>query len=444
LYDDTSEDPYISKMYEQNDISILHSYGLRLEMRCEALKLLKYDLDASNSRMKDFSRSQSWHSRAAIPLADWAIGPKFQIITEVIQTLPLIPLQNGDWTSISSGLVYLPTTHSVPIPLDLGYRLLDPRALVNPDREKLFKRIGVIEAQVEQIQNSIEVRYNKNGQTITLEQSVSHLHYLYLTHHDGNRRSKVDNLVIYTEERVLRDPKRKYVYVANDHPCGPKRLLEPTETAPGYPVNYLHSSYFENPPANGPGLLSWEDWLYTFVNIQRRLPVARVDKLSGAFEYIARHRPDKFLDTLEFLWKNQRSSVRGNENIKKLIQRLWNCEHCETGPLLCQGLSFDQPWLPVPHLKQIFAKYTHGNVFFPFLRIDGFDTEVVEGKWAFLHRDFNVGKNDDITFYLEVLSRLSRSGEGIEMVGGIYEIYQTIEAKITIAPNRETALKDVR
>ncbi|KAK7222154.1 hypothetical protein V2G26_010157 [Clonostachys chloroleuca] len=445
LYDDTSEDPYISKMYEQNDISILHSYGLRLETRRAALKLLKYDLDASNSRMKDFSRSQSWHSRAAIPLADWLIDPKLHLIAEVIETLPLIPLQNGDWASISSGLVYLPTTHSVPIPLDLGYRLVDQRALVNPDREKLFKRIGVIEAQVEQIQNSIEVRYNKIfGQTITLEQSVSHLHYLYLTHDDGNRRSKVDNFVIYIEGRLLINPKRKCVYIANDHPCGPKRLLEPTETAPGYPVNYLHSSYFENPPANGSGLLSWEDWLYTFVGIQRRLPVARVDKLSGAFEYISRHRPDKFLDTLEFLWKNQRSSVRGNENIKKLIQRLWNCEHCETGPLLCQSLSFDRPWLPVPHLKQIFAKYSHGNVFFPFLRIDGFDTEVVEGKWAFLHRDFNVGKNDDIRFYLEVLSRLSRSGEGIEMVGGIYEIYQTIEAKITIAGNRATALAEVR
>ncbi|CAH0025380.1 unnamed protein product [Clonostachys rhizophaga] len=446
LYDDTSTDPYISKMYERNDISILHNYGLRLETMAMILNLVKYDLDSSNSRMKDFSRSQSWHSRAAIPLAKWAIHPDFKTGAASIRTLPLIPLKNGNWTSLSSGQVYLPITHSIPIPLDLGYRLVDPRALVNPDREKLFKHIGVVEAEVSQIQNSIEVRYNTSGQTITLEQSISHLHYLYLTHHDGNKRSKVDNLLIYTEDRRLIDPRRFYVYIANDHPYGPKRLLEPTKTAPGHPVTYLHSSYFENPPANGSSLLSWEDWLYTFVGIQRRLPVTNgVDKLSDPFEYIAKHRPDRFIDTLEFLWKNQSTAVRENKNIKELIQGLWNGDHCEAGAPSHRTLIPDQPWLPDPHLKNIVAKYTHGSsVSFPFLRIDGFETKDVEGKWAFLHRDFNVVKDDNIGFYLEILFLLSRSEKGTEMVCGIFEIYQTLEAKITIADNRATALAEVR
>ncbi|CAG9997117.1 unnamed protein product [Clonostachys byssicola] len=446
LYDDTSEDPYISKLYERNDILILLNYGLRIGTTDMVLKLLKYDLNSPNSRMKDFSRSQSWHSRSAITLGKWATNPNYKKTAASIRTLPLIPLQSGHWTSISSGQVYLPMTHSIPIPLDLGYRLVDPRALVNPDREKLFKDIGVVEAQVAQVQNSIELFYNTPGQNITLERSISHLHYLYLTHHEGNKPSKVDELVIYTEDRHLMDPKGGwYIYLANDHPCGPKRLFERTKTAPGYGAYYLHSSYLENPPANESSLLSWEDWLYTFVGIQRRLPVDHgVAKLSSEIKYIAKHRPDRFLDTLEYLWKNESSSVRENEKIKELIQGLWKYEHCEAEALLSWGPNSFQPWLPVPHLKKIVAKYTHGSVFFPFLRLDGFNIGDVEGKWAFLHRDFNVGKNDDIGFYLEILCRLAWSGEGIERVSDIFEIYQTIEAKATIADNRATTLAEVR
>ncbi|CAH0058483.1 unnamed protein product [Clonostachys solani] len=450
LYDDSTEDPYISKMYKQNDISILCKYGLSVDNITMALRLLKCDLYSSNSRMKDFSRSQLWHSSAAIPLANWAkdqnSDQNSKRIAEMIRALPLIPLQDGDWISIIFGPVYLPTTQSIPIPLDLGLWLLDPRALVNPDREKLFKHIGVVEAQVDQIKNSIQEFYNKPGQTITLEGSISHLHYLYLTHNHGNRRLKVDNLLIYVEGRQLKDPRREYVYIANDHPCGPKLLLEPTETAPGYAVDYLHSSYLGNPPANELSLFSWEDWLYTFVNISKRLPVTvpRLDKLSSPFEYIARYRPDKFLDALEFLWKNESSKVKGNKKIQELIQGLWTYEHCEAGPSSRPLRVIVQPWLPVPYLKKYVAKYTDGRVFFPFLRIDGFETKDVEGKWAFLHRDFNVGKNDDLKFYLEVLFRLARLESSTEMVGGIFEIYQTIEAKITIADNRAMALAEVR
>ncbi|VUC26126.1 unnamed protein product [Clonostachys rosea] len=447
LYDDTAEDPYISKAYKRSDVKILRNYGLKMENIQTYLKLLSHDLSTPNSRMKDFSKSRSWHSFAATPLADWTKDRLSNRIRDRIMELPLIPLQNGDWVSATSCSVYLPTTQNIAVPLELGLKLLDPRALINPDRERLFKHLGVIEATVDQVKDLIESFYGTPKQSITLEQSISHLHYLYLTHHSGQKRFKIHKLVIFKEDGHTADPKNAHIYVANDHPCGPKLLLEQTETAPGYPVDYLHSSYFERPPTNKSGDLSWEDWLYTFVGIERYLRVAYVagETLSGPFEYIATYRPDKYLDALEFLWKNQGPWVKGNEKIKGLIQGLWEYEHCEDRPNRGSGPLGVQPWLPIPRLKNYVAKYTEGKSFFPFLQIDGFQTDDVEGKWLFLHRDFHVGKEDDTRFYLDVIDSLSE----LEDWGGIspndiFEIYRTIEAKVTIAHNRAEASAAVR
>ncbi|KAF2188895.1 hypothetical protein K469DRAFT_748131 [Zopfia rhizophila CBS 207.26] len=136
----TGGNRYISETYDQRlDLPILEKLGTECMKTARFLDRLKQDLARDGSRMR-VMRSDPWHTKVANLLIR-AARPKSY--PKTVKTLPIVPLDNGQWVSPHNASIFYPTTGGVQIPTDLGLSLVDASALNNESRRNLFSQLGV-------------------------------------------------------------------------------------------------------------------------------------------------------------------------------------------------------------------------------------------------------------------------------------------------------------
>ena len=177
LLDDLPNERYLSDGYGSSDLIALTMLGLPTITFDELMERLSADLMNPNSKMKSPMTTNSWHERSA----DLLLSPfkdNNPRLIEQVKNLSLIPLGDGSWVPSVMGNIFYPEDGRVPVPTDLGIRLVDATALGIPSRKALFSKLGIRVPKSQGVINLIIGRYNKFN-AVDVHHSIEHLRYLY-------------------------------------------------------------------------------------------------------------------------------------------------------------------------------------------------------------------------------------------------------------------------
>lgn len=450
FFDDPVKDLYLSPNYSQPMVKILKDYGLQLVSVDTLINLLKADLRSANPRMHGKDITDAWHSGVARMLSLWCKNSP--LMKPRLEWLPLLPLRNEEWTSTISRPVYFSKTGGINIPERLALRIISPSASDNPDRRTLFEHLGVLEATIGQIRAEIfrifRIFNKDNNRCPFLKTFKAYLEFLYLTHQPDTQVPEGFVILVLTDRHWQYSPREIDIYLpGTNHACSPMNLL-PARGTPQYLYEqFLHSAIMkhapERPTSSHP---SWETWLCDFVGIRERLRlVSRTgDDFSRPFLYVLEHRPDKFLALFEHLWPYEKSSLLSSQTLRSKIQFLSAKELCGVN----FSLRLRQTWLPLQHLRDSVVRYMEHPEQFPFLKLPESDmAQRLETRWDFLSEYFSVGKDDNVDFFLDILSSIERScpePSSVRQSQMVFDLYVAIYAKLTVAHDEPEVRRKIR
>ncbi|KAH7166472.1 hypothetical protein EDB81DRAFT_713041 [Dactylonectria macrodidyma] len=445
VFDDPAKDLFLSPHYPRSTMNILKEYGLRSVTVDILENLLETDLRSANSKMHAKDTTDEWHSVVARMLSRW-FENKLQI-TERLKTLPLLPLRDEAFTSIASGPVYFSVTGDIDIPHSLDLRIISLSASKNSDRTTLFLHLGVSKATTDQVRASI-FRSFVSHSTFKIWFLKSYLKYLYLTHQPGTHSQEdYAKVKVATDGLYVRAPCEKDVYLpGTKNAYSPASLLAAQSTAPGLPVEFLHSYNMEDeldkPNSSHP---SWEEWLCGFLGIRDRLRLLsrNGDALSDTFLYVFEHRPEEFLGLFEHLWLHEKSELLRKRTLRNKIEDLPAKQLCGVN----FSLKLKEAWLPFENLRASVKRYMEHPEQFPFLKFEDSDISQRFGtKWNFLNEYFSVGKDDSMDFLLEILRCVERScpKPSTGQSQKVFDLYVAIYSKLAVANDQPEARRKIR
>lgn len=439
LFRDLSEELYLSSSYGWSDRKSLDQLGVRVVSMSEVLARVRADLTSPVSRLKSAATDEDWHKRSAKLLLK-PFDNNWPAEASQVRKLGLIPLQDGFWVSGESGAVFNPYNDRVPVPKDLGLRLVDEKALKVVDRRVLFSKLGVKDCVPKDVVTRILARYNKYPPDVDLQSFVMHLRYLYWKLPKENMSLDARVFIL---DQVANPIYREWVgdlsikivndlYFESDDEYGPKQLLSSTKIgdktmAPGFPAHFINSAYLNAVSANVHNNdISWVDWLENVAQVQRIpcLVGKSSPPISDVFLYIIEHRSDKLVGTLKQHWSSYAILMEDPEIVRALSEAFVPCEHVDDTPL-------EETYLPLPILKEICDKFDVGGKL-PFLRLP-VDLGTALGKeWDFLDM-FQVGREADLKFYMEILRVLVNANNELspdlnqKSRSDIFKVYEYIE-----------------
>lgn len=415
IFDDHDADPFLSDRYASRACDPLSKYyGLKTAGYDLFLDMLLADLHRPTSKTKSNSTSQAWHSALSRTLCACFDRADMANLIPKIRGTPLLPLRDRRWISANAGSVYFPKTRGISIPPGVHFQVLDPTAVSNSDRKRLFSHLGAVELPIPSVRAAVLAIYQSPARPVNIAESRAHLHFLYLAHQPNQSRDELRQVYVHMHTSGVRSPHVEDLYLRCNHRYGPEALLEPTEEAPGLPVFFLNASYLQEIPPRPPSPHPWWlIWLHDFVGLRERLRlVSRAgDSLSEAATYVATHRPEKFLGLLKHLWKHEGSKIMNSQPLTQQLRDVPAERLCDAPQ--SHSLPLSQTWLPFPYLKQQCLRYMEESQPFPFLHVRGTTSELeLSTKWTFLHTHLRVGKDEDIYFLLHIAYWISKAPSG--------------------------------
>jgi len=208
-------DPFISACYPRASLDILSSYGLQCIHDSLLLDLLRTDLANPRSRMKSITTSEGWHIAVAKALCRLLTRGPEQPPAVRLKSLRVIPLRNGEWVAAENGPTWFPDTGGIPIPPTLGLQVLDPKAAACPDRRSLFSLLGVSEASIAEVRQSILSAYSRRlpAPCVSPTESKAHLQFFPLSHKSDQAADELRGIQIITCNNESVDPLVVDIYI---------------------------------------------------------------------------------------------------------------------------------------------------------------------------------------------------------------------------------------
>jgi len=381
LLPDIHPEKYLSTQYERSDLERLENFGLAYMAVNQLIARARADLASGNSRMKS-RLDDDWHTRVA-DLLHLPFREGWPVRIDEVKSLHLIPLKTGQWTSTMAGPVYYANLEGTDlmIPSALDMRIVDPAAVANASRKRLFDAVGVQTASVSSVQNLVATKCVNHG--LGLSESVECLRFLYLTQRFG--KPNVSAPLIYDHHCVVRNGRNVDVYTRTNHPYDAAQLFyatipgpAPGYGAPGFSVSFVNDTYLKDPPSlpvAGPNegqtviFTRWIDWLATFCNLRTSVSIYDMNRseLTPFGKYVAQHRPEKFVGLLQKNWaEGLVSKAQQDGRIIDTISQI---------PVLCQGPGvtlrpLKSTYLPFPELVAISNRFMAEGEFFPWLKLE--------------------------------------------------------------------------
>ncbi|KAH8901208.1 hypothetical protein GQ53DRAFT_707485 [Thozetella sp. PMI_491] len=410
LFDDGNPRQIVSTHYTVKDMDLLTDYGLTYVNWGHLIQWLRNDLErGSESRIKSSNTSDSWHTRAAQLLCS-PFDSKFADEIAKLKQMDLLPLEDGTWVPASSGPVYSGESEGIDIPPGTDLRLLS-RKVTNSSRKTLFRHLGVAEAPITIVRQSILRSYAPSTvaeSKPSLETSKRHLEFLYLTHHlKGNNEPSyyLAKLLLYDSKGLLAQPwlRTNGIYLVDDKPYGAVELFRktnpgsnPGDGAPGYPANFVNEEYFRNSPQTpSTQRLTWRKWFYKELDIYDIVKFED-EWLWGGAEYLQEYRPEKFIECLR-IWFEKHEYFE-----EKLVEVLRETK------VLCRGnrmILLKNVYFPVQELESRVARFVEPGAFFPWLWLDVEACyDAVPPEWKGLLAELKFGSPPtDLDFALDML-----------------------------------------
>ena len=436
LFKDILDEVYLSPEYEWSDVKLLDSLAVRELSYCDISTRIHADLDESSSRWKSSTSSDDWVTRSASMLMRPFHAQGSTADMAMVKLLPLVPLQSGSWVEGAAGSFLHPDSDGIPVPTDLGLRLVHPQGLKNSARKALFAHFGLQNCVPEDVLGLILKRYNW-WSNAPLQSSVLHLRYLYWhLPKEGRNLPKT----IYLKDQRSQSVYRTYVthgreiivddlYFETDGIYEPRQLSMQVKSGseiicPAFPLHFINRAYMDAVPSDVSRCdTSWKDWLSCSAGVQHipRL-VHRSDKnaLSDFFAHILKWHQDKIVGTLKTHWASYKKLMT-SPVILALREAAVPCEgDIDNAPLRTT-------YLPLAKLVKV-CKEVEVYRKIPFLKlpieIDG-DTE---RDWKFL-TIFDVGHEANARFYLDVLHHFVQTHQSLNEVSmkSLTRIYEALE-----------------
>ena len=439
LVADLDEEMYLASEYQKKDLEALSSLGLGVMSFPNVMARLRHDLKQPDSRSKFKSpeTNDDWHTKAAELLLQAFEKDRKHVRPDVIRRLPCIPLQNGNWTAITEGAVFFPHIDGILIPTDLGLRIVDKNSTTNSTREKLFVKLGVEPASIQDIRALILERYKKERSSINFETSLKDLHFLYSTYSSGAAIKLRESTSLWIfNHRNQQIHNEEDLYFQSDKEYSFQELMGSVlEGAPynsGLVGSFIHPEYCKQiellPVKRGGSHPTFKAWLQESVGILNHPRLADpkdATQLSPIFQYVIEARPEKLLGTLKAHWASY-AAVSAS-----LASKLSEVVVPNTNIGLKQ---LKETFVPSETLTVKCGEFLDIEKF-PFLKL-GNELDIKE--WKFL-RAFHVGIEDDLDFWLQILYYCKLSNAPFR-----YEIYEVIQRKLWVLENSNEDIKRVR
>ncbi|KAJ4304776.1 hypothetical protein N0V90_000304 [Kalmusia sp. IMI 367209] len=131
IFKDLSDEIYLSQEYGYRQHNLLSDLGLKTINWNQILSRIEADLVSSDSRVKNYSKRDSWHV-ACSKMIVHAYRSGDEALRQRIKRLAIIPINNGkSWTGAPGILpgrvdnIYFPTTEGIEIPRAIGLHMVD-------------------------------------------------------------------------------------------------------------------------------------------------------------------------------------------------------------------------------------------------------------------------------------------------------------------------------
>ena len=435
LFDDLPNELYLSDGYGSCDRATLAMLGIDVISIDEIIERVRADLVNPNSRMKSPMTNTSWHGRSA----DLLLTPFKRDYSKGIQqvkNLSLIPLGDGSWVPSAIGQIFYPEDGRVPVPTDLGIRLVEAMALEVPSRKALFSELGIRAPKSQGVVNLIIGKYKKFN-AVDLYHSIEHLRYLYwklpadqksldrmIYLKDHANQPVYRTFITFGERDLIADD----LYFESEDVYGTSKLLAELKNgeniiAPGWPVHFINRAYLDAVSSKAmQNNTSWKDWLATFAEV-RSIPrlVSRGDdaKMSSIFVYILYWRKDRVVGTLKAHWTSYGPLMKG-EILRELCEASVPCDATADTPLA-------ETYMPLSDLKGYCSKLRL-EAAVPFLKLPTALNEKSLAEWDFL-KTLQVRYTPDLDFYIHILRYLRSNNETLSEreEDSLFTVYEEIE-----------------
>lgn len=421
LFPDLENEKYLADDYKWEDFQALQSLDSIMLKWDDLIDRVEADLKRPDSKMKSSATAYEWHFRAAMVLSKpfGTKGPKSETARNRLRTLSLIPVGESGWVS-GSNAVYFPTAGNASIPTDLGLEIVTPEAVLNLSRKRFFSHLGVKGCSVEQVVPCIRQKYEAWIGALTLEQSISHLRYLYWSLPPGQQTLGYGIRLIGPRGALLRPDEVYFPHLADGY--SPAELFSKTgDFRQGFSANFLPSKYVIAIPDDALSHgISWTTWLEKVIGVQSCPRLVSHDDISEDFKYILRYRSGKLVGLLQRHWDTYEPHTR----IPQVRHRLKNCRvPSKTG----HYMALKDLYVPTTQLKALAKDISMDDSIFLRTPWEPNDEDEEEG-WIFLKR-FGARFTDDLNFYLSALGNLvssAKDGRTSCALDSVFKVYKGI------------------
>jgi hypothetical protein len=436
LVKDLAEELYISSEYlsDTRYHDDLKELGVKILDWWEFFKRLKADVKCPASRLKAPDTEEDWHTRVSSILLE--AFPQHMHQQTKLRCLAFIPLDDGRWISADEGEIFLPDYEGIDIPTDLGFSLLNRRALKNTSRMSLLTKLGVKVCTRKKVVSRIRDKYRRSTSP-NLTASVSHQRFFYWIReeYDLENDGKI-SLIDSHGEHVYRHRRGVWntdLYFESNEEYAVQQLIAMSmhkprragSSAPRLSVHFLHPEYIEGfGPDERRGGQSWESWLENVQHVRRDPRLVDPDnpsELSEIFLFIAKHRKEKLLGTLKTYWHAYVDLIEP-EVAEKIGRVRVPCENGQDHPIM-------DAYLPELKLKMKCEELGLSSEW-PFLKLP----MILFADWRFLE-EFGTKSKVNLQFYLDAIQNFHTGDKiwTVENDSKVFDVYEAIEDHAMVA-----------
>jgi hypothetical protein len=400
---------YLAQEYTAFDVPILHALGVGIEQfsDIECIDFLDCDLRKSISLLDTVPADSTWQTKLANILLRALDNEK---LSERVRNMRLIRLRSGRRSKlVLHRRIYFPSCNGIDIPHDLALNLVDPHALIDQSRLKLFCRLGVSDCHPSTVLKQIQKASSSDAWS--LANSVEHIKFVYWNHAELD----LDNirLAILSTDLQLLNPQSDmggWVYSpTSTSEYGAAQVLDYDPMAPCpeellNAVRFVHPKYYEvlesceqRQNKSGAEWLNSYFGIKTIPQLQGRTPPGLTwVEVSSEVRYIVKKKPHLLFGVLKQSWRPTPPDTAWQTEFKKLNVKI---------PII--GLEESKPlnsvFLPHPRLKVIATMlgFEHDLGFVK--ELENMNDDDASG-WSFL-RCLNIGTEDNFDFWAALLRK---------------------------------------
>jgi len=266
-------------------------------------------------------RGEDWHSRVArLMMQAWE--DRRHDWKAQLKRMPLLPLRSATLQSAASDdtKVYFPEIDSIPIPQDISLPVILLAAAANLDCRKLYKTLGVTEADPQRVRQLImKKNYFLRESGLNVVQSCSHFRYLHQMHpRDRVNGEEQNSIIIFDHKERAKWPKIEFVYLPGEGEWSPAALLQTPQSSDQttdfeeLDVSFVHPAYLQDAPQPPPDYAeTWPNWLYQTAWVEQRFQIFterdhvtdKAKTFSKEWLYITKHWPGKLITHFHQNWQ---------------------------------------------------------------------------------------------------------------------------------------------